>query len=1404
MKVNLNLNNNAKNINFKGYKPLKSDSGNKTFLFNYPHDDKRFICYLEVFNVSEDEKGNYYITDLIEHSDVREKNLFKYPDDKDYIEEKGKKLTPGENNVDLNSEFAITGDVPFAYHYKLYRIDQDGNKTGAPIYHTDNGNVINNRNKNDYQHEIYNLVLQNGAKLHNGGASMLLIPDSYKPGFVYDEKGDIVADEKIYQRAKNSVKTFSNKLGGTLAGIEKGIQDGEFKGIAKLFSTPMFTDDTRTPHCYWNKNNYQMANTLGNVNNYASLQRKLFANGTNLVADAAMVNEGLQGIHFSHVLEYGEKSPFFHWFKVTGLKEGPLSLGIFGKKPDFVGHRLVNSPYSYIQDSSGMINAIKNPAGYNSDKPTYIQFYDTRLVNKDKLNPNALLQEYDYTNTDNSLDINNHNDTIIPYAFKINPEDYQKNIKLLNEHNERVDRTKQIKLDSFEATRILSKFKNWEAEEKFESGMETWDANPDIVKLAFVTSNADAARIRSIIQETDRPEFSEMLKRKNYEVQDYAIGSAQYWTNKTKQILELHIAQNLNSVDPDNPQKVYENIMNLCDDKILPAKLKDDINLNIINNVLSEFGTYKLQGGKSDKPYKEMILSGLMNMPLDAIELGDDILGILSQPAITKRANSEDTIGMSKYELFAGEKIHIEPEHKKAYDLTNKIYTEVMTPFAEEVLELVMQKLPENTPKFNSKDNPDATLYGKYVLPFLTAEIARFAIINALFPDISGFKYNENGEISYNYNKLKETSLKALNIDSNMPEDEAVQLLNKIKRGISKISSDEKKSLSKALAEALAQSLKETNENSFKLAEMIVDRSGAGLDWRIDATKDIADFESYRNKETDLDTTINYVTAFWKKFAQSVLKDNPNAYFAAEITDEMDQREIVRKFLQNTGITTTANYSYFFSDIPRIFGKSFESNEGTFNEEEAAKLIFNKMTEDITPENDKKKYIHSSSLESILYSYTFVDNHDKPRALHGLAMDMGLFYTNLNDRNNTAYRKTAYKLVNDKILDEVSEEEVNRYNFSLINSKAIAMGDALNSGFGNAFKFLHENKKITQERKDEVCGKIYRALSDLSKGTYLNENFEAEAFGVKPFDVTIDLVLNQAKEVHGLDLSAEERKLITDKTFELILKPATEKLKAIMKFLVALPGNPAIFAGDDLGSTGYEEKTKNIYLQNRNFIHHEWVDPDSSEKKDFIVKYKKEMKDVMALRKNPNLRALNDGSVHTLKMQYDKGGKAVSAILRQSPDGAMAISLFNTHKIHNKEKQIDEIETLYLNEINLDSENNIDIGLRTGLREGIEFTQANNEKAKFIVEREGDNYFIKNHDNGPIIIDDVTMVLYYAPPPPKKETPEEVSEEATKGIPFTGRRKVLYNPQYNIVSNPYNQTKNKTAAIGSKLQLLSK
>ncbi len=121
----------------------------------------------------------------------------------------------------------------------------------------------------------------------------------------------IVEDSNLIKRAIKGIKTITNKYGGTLAGLEEDVENGKYDMYNRIISLPLFTDDDFSAHAYWNKNCMQMASSLGNINNYASLQRKMFAHGLNFVSDGAFVNEGLQGVHFKNMLYWGEGVSLF-------------------------------------------------------------------------------------------------------------------------------------------------------------------------------------------------------------------------------------------------------------------------------------------------------------------------------------------------------------------------------------------------------------------------------------------------------------------------------------------------------------------------------------------------------------------------------------------------------------------------------------------------------------------------------------------------------------------------------------------------------------------------------------------------------------------------------------------------------------------------------------------------------------------------------------------------------------------------------------------------------------------------------------------------------------------------------------------------------------------------------------
>ena len=1380
MKVSLDLKNdkNRNNaISFEGYRFVKSDTGFRKFEVAYPFDEDKDRCYLEIYKVDQDQYGNYYTTGRA------------------YSKSQGEKyeLKPGSNRIDLAREFGIADNQSFAYHYLLE--DRHGND--FPRVRIDAGDMINEARPENDNRNIFNIVASHRSNLSRGGSMKLVIIDSQKVGYVYNDHNVIVEDKALKKRGEEGIKTLTNKFGGTLAGLEKAVESGEYDKYGRIISLPIFTDDDFAAHAYWNKNCMQMASSLGNINNYASLQRKMFAHGLNFVSDGAFVNEGLQGVHFKHMLRWGEDSPYFNWFRASSIKDGPLSMGVFAKNKDYISHKIVNSPYIYVQENSGSISIKKDNPLYNPKKPTYIQFFDVRLVTeREKNDTTRLIKTYSKMSTPNVYDLHTHNDSVFPYAFEINPETYNKNVKNLIKYNE-LNPADTILLASPKAARLLSKFENFVVDGKFESGFETWDANPDIAKLNFVYSNTDAIALKNLPADKRRAEMERIL-RGNIQVQDYAVTSGQFWTQKTDDILRLHVAQNLKGVEATNPQKVYNEIMKLSNNKIFPVSVKSEVSFAEVKNVLT--GLYNHKRTLSNEDKRSQILEGLMNTPLDSFEFGDNLVSVLASPLVSKRAAKKSEIGVPRYELYKAGNPNLSKEFAKTYTDMEKIYENEMYAFAETVLNKVNSKLPNDRKLYN--DNK-VTEFGKYVLPLVTSEIAKYAVIKSLAPDTEVAIDENSGEISYDYKSLKEVSLQTLGINNpSSPEEEAVLVLKKLRKGLKTLDTSD----NSEMVDSISKTIKDTNLASFQLADLIIDKTQAGLDWRIDATKDIADVEALRNNHNSFDYTWRGVTDFWKRFTQGVISKNSNAYTVAEITDVNDLhsrgyggysgtyqsagkyahvRDIVPKFLRDTGMTAKANYSFFFNDISQMFTRNFETGAYFNDPKYLERLIHKKMV----GEGNDTPFIRQGSLESLMYSYTFIGNHDKPRALHCAAMDMGLFYTDLNNVANRDYRRKAYKIINDKFFGHVSDHEVDNYNFSAVSPKAIAMADALRPAFMDILNKYDNKYHYERHVFDQAFIPISKAISDLAQGKFMGKRFDPEAFGIKPIDVAISMVLKQAKEVYGFYLPSLEADTYENEVFEAVMTPAMTKLLGIMKYLVALPGMPTMFDGDDVGATGYDTKTKNMYLQGRQRVHDEWLVEDSGKYKKFIADYKKHFDDVMSVRRNPKCNALNNGAIYTLPQNTAENNIGISSILRQAPDGRMAISIFNPtglckdpnegHKSNYKQDDI-KLGRLYLNE-NFEKSEGV-----PGLKVGTIFRNAKNDNELYKVYRDGKNYYIAGVYNGaevPIEIKDTTLILYYEP--------DAIS------MTHTGSHAIVPNAQY--ITNAYEVKNNE---LGKKLAIV--
>ena len=1415
MKVSLyNTLQSQKKLNFNGFEVAKDKNGIKYYSWSFPFDSNRYRCFLDVFPATPDKYGDYDKNTFEPYTSIK--------DGSNTIE-----LKPNNNKIYLDYLFGRIENAPFAYHYRLVPKD---NPENPPIIRFDAGDLIDKRNYNDDWSSVYNIVVPNGINSGKAGAAILIGADNFDVRYMYDDKGNIVKNPDA-EKGLNTYKNFANHIGGSLAGVHKALQDGRLDLYDKIFLLPHTSGDRISAAGYWLESGFQFSSAVDNIDTFTKFQNELFAKGKTLVADSALTSEGMSGIHIQSILKNGEEDVFFDWFKCNPLRNMTAKVGAFGVKTSDIRHKLINPPEIPVQDSNGHVSLKPNNKN-KKDELTLIQTYSANAATPEQISdPQILIEKYGNPNGDekNPLKYSTHNDIGIAYNYPINFETYKDNIRHFNEYNSQ--RRKMglpyVSINSYMGTRMLAKFENFEFENKIDGGFYTWDANVDIAKFNYALSNEDIEEAMNL-RPDERVAYFDKLKQKRCEVLDYAVSSLKYWTRKTNQSLNLYVAQNLKKVDATDPHKTYEDMTKLIERGILPRKIYDNIDETVVKNVLTN--RYKLHGTDSVDNIHDTILDGLMNYPLESAEVGKDILALFSTPYITNRATSKEYVGLSRLDLLKQGNPHLTIQYEDIYNTTTDMYTMDMYRFAEEILKNINRKLPKDSKLNKGADTSD---FGKYVLPIVTQEIAKYAVIKGLFPDVETKINEQTGGIIYDYKALRKKSLKSLDIDNTSQKTEAKELIQKLSRGIKKISDSDKKQIEKAVYKMIEN----TNLKSFQMAEMIVDRTKSGLSWRIDALKDFSNMDGLRNGLDSFEDNWEQDITIAKALVDGIKSENKNAYVVPEVTDEIDlykmgdgenserftwekykkedgtwyqKNDIARKLLREAGFDSLANYSFTFTNVSGIFGKRGEDG-GSWGSDQYYRM-YQVLTNDKTNEY-AEGFLYSGPYDSIIKSYTFVDNHDKPRINHILSFDMELGFANLNDSSTDKarnHRKRAYAVLNpDK--DPNNTDAVNKYDYSYISAIAIARGEALNDAFSRALNSLQD---ISNDKKDNMLMNFKKVVAQMAAGKYNGTNYEAYGFGVEEVHKVLQLVLNQFAAKNGIDDSL--KKTLFDTTFKMALDPALNNSLGMDKFLVNTPGIPTIYAGDDLGSTGWERKTKNETQKNRSAVHHDWVD-----KYDFIKKRKEQKDSIYMLRSRPALHALNDGAPFLLKKQYiNDRGDFLTALLRYSNDGSAVISLFNpsgvTHDYNKYTDPFNHSVTLNGNKIDLTYEGREGfVGLHSGLNDGMKFVNAYNKDDVYYVYRGGgDEYYLaKNREcSEPIRLTDNTLTLYHADDALMEKEKEfwtrvnkvrqHNANHKDSPISFCGR-KIYSNPIYNVAPIEYKSNNNK-AVIGKNLTVTSK
>ena len=1131
----INKINNVSNTAFKGYQHVINDVGETVMKFNFPYDYKNETCEIVIYKATPTSKFNYVIN---------EKPLTTLKlDEKGYV-------------VNIQDETNLDEEDAFAYEVirkdkKTGKILYKGPDTGTNIKENNNGEYVFRTNndlacvgiKNEKGEQLYyyrtsayedpvegnykyTLVTRKGPKPMRGGAGYLAMPDSFNPGVMYrgfkdENTGEIYKDEQVQKKAENTIRTFSNMYGGNLAGLQERIPYLRKNGIRVLFTNPIANGDDVSGHSYWNKNNMQIASRMGNMENFNSFFRELYKNGMTYVYDGTFTSEGLEGIHFQYALRWASKNPqSLYWFRMDSVKNTTLGLGVIPENKENVRHRIINSPINYVKQADGTYKKEKNKE-YDANKETIYQIYDASQTTEEQVKARDIqIKTYQKLTEGSELDINSHDDTIIAYSFQIDPKEYEDRVDLINKLNKK-DGTK-IDLDTSDGTIFASHFTNFKMSKKTEGGFVTWDANTDMVKMNYYMSGYDDKNLQAITDPTERYYKQQMMERGAREVQDMAIQAGRYWTEKVKDIQTMYTAQTIGKAN------TVEEINKLIKEGKLPSEAK--ISEEALKNILN--GNYLLKD-KCVLSKDDVTLQALMKLPLDSLEFGENTVGVLSTSYFSNRATTDETIGKTRFELMRADNPHLVEPYQKNYEKVNNLFDYEIKNFAYAIADKVNEKSEE---KLLDSDG-NYTEFGEYVMELVGQDIAKYAMLKALGGTSFDTKILKDGEITYDYDKLKEgTTLKALGINAHNPEDEARMLEEKIEKGLRALDDKDIEYVTKSVLKRIEG----TNVNSFRISEALVNIVARGLAWRLDAAKDVIDMDAIRNGDNDFSDQWTEVIKFWKQFVSTVKKYNPHSNLIAEITDVEylmkdnygqgscpykgltnvlntkfnGEPDAMIKFLNETGITTEAGYSYTFTDMLVNFAYNFENGE-------------------LKDDNDNAHDIYKARLDLMMltrnidymrYLYTFMGNHDKPRLLHGLALDMSLFHNHWTKRDENGLQAmqvlSGISNIDDLPIElKLNSNADNKDYFRTTSWKAIAMSKLLQDVINNDVK---------GNISDADLKKLNDALIDLTNGNYKNDvaNINPQRIQIKELSSVndaFDKIISIAQTKYGVTLSLAEK-----------------------------------------------------------------------------------------------------------------------------------------------------------------------------------------------------------------------------------------------------------------------------------------
>lgn len=685
------------------------------------------------------------------------------------------------------------------------------------------------------------------------------------------------------------------------------------QGIKTITGMPLYGEDIS-----FQPNPYQLPEQLGTREDFEKLLSTMFVNGISPAAVLNVKSEPANGLHIQDILQWGpETSPFSNRYMVPH-NGNMMKIGLmpYGENYDHTRYKLINADYKV--EFEKVLGGYKETAvvknrNYNPAKPAYLQIFDDRMVSDNQVNSDEPFYSYEKTE--------NLDDKVRPFAIRVFNREVDANYKNYKELK-RYDKNLELK-------NAFSRWRNYE--------IYTGNTVPEKIW------NEDASRIYGYDSNINFREF----EKGKFQLQDEVLQLGRYWTNEVEHILYKYTAAQITNQLEAN-LKEYEDME---DADIHKKVVKDLVKMKKLPS--SALNIFEKAEGEKNSPYEsamsfnifakrkyrfeangapEKLTEELMKFVPESIEFAPDLSTLLAYPHLKNYAVDEDTIGKSRFELYEkGNDYYskLSEKYRNIYKNSDSFIAGPMREKAQQILEKASAELEWKLIE-NGEINTDYSELLIGVMP----ELAKFLYVSALAPDIKSLykKDSEFGEeLYYNPQDLKNVSVESLNLQYEVsPENTASRLLYKMTKNTN--------SIPKEKIDAFVQHIKRKLEHRYfdndVLAKLIVDRSGIGLNWKIDNLNDILDSDKAYISNTK--QNFEYLNDFWKLFAKQVKMNSSNSNIIGSLRHEdlgiTDENEDISSYKKSFEFNTNfvSEQKFLTSGKAAKAAKSFNthSDEG--------------------------------------------------------------------------------------------------------------------------------------------------------------------------------------------------------------------------------------------------------------------------------------------------------------------------------------------------------------------------------------------------------------------------------------------------------------------------------------------